>query len=53
MAKPKPWVAINAQNRVIGRYEKEEDGLTANSDLLHVQVLYRPRAKKRTARTFP
>jgi hypothetical protein len=50
----KPWIVINAQNRVIGRYSTEEEAAYVHRDkgsLITIQ--YRPRAKKRAARTFP
>lgn len=52
----KPWIVINAQNRVIGRYASEGEASSAHSlQVSHglVTIQYRPRAKRTVSRSFP
>lgn len=52
----KPWVVINAQGRQIGRYATDTEASNRHSEQVKlnlVQILYRPRAKRKPGRTFP
>lgn len=52
----KPWVVLNAQNRVIGRYVNEGQAIAAHRHLFDIGMVttqYRPRKKRKPGRTFP
>lgn len=51
----KPWIVINAQNKVIGRYATDVEANTAHSEKVAmnlVNIQYAPRGK-RTKKEFP
>lgn len=48
----KPWLVINAQNTVVGRFRTEKEAASFALPLVYSIIEYRPR-KKKTSNVFP